>query len=91
MKKNIHNYERVARVIGGAALSSLAFRSPGKKWLLAFLVPVVEGILGKCALCSLLGISTRSEDKKVEDQANDYFPVQSQSERAAGHPIVGVS
>jgi 5-bromo-4-chloroindolyl phosphate hydrolysis protein len=27
--------------------------------------------------------------KKVVDQANDYFPVQSDSERAAGHPLVG--
>lgn len=28
---------------------------------------------------------------KTERQADRYFPVQSSSERAAGHPIVGVS
>lgn len=28
---------------------------------------------------------------KTEDQANEYFPVQSASEIAAGHPIVGVA
>lgn len=27
----------------------------------------------------------------VEKQANEYFPVQSPSEVAAGHPLVGVS
>lgn len=30
-------------------------------------------------------------DKSVEEQANDYFPVQSPSERAAGHPLVGTA
>jgi hypothetical protein len=36
----------------------------------------------------VLGRRTR---KNVDEQANDYFPVQSTSERAAGHPLVGVS
>lgn len=29
--------------------------------------------------------------KDVEEQANDYYPVQSPSERAAGHPLVGTA
>ncbi len=29
--------------------------------------------------------------KSVEEQANDYFPLQSPSERAAGHPQVGTT
>ncbi len=29
--------------------------------------------------------------KDVEEQANEYFPVQSPSERAAGHPLVGTT
>jgi hypothetical protein len=86
MKKNIHRYERVARVAGGALLSSLAFIGPKKPWFLSFLIPVATGLVGTCPLYSALNISTR---KKEEDLANDYFPVQSSSERAAGHPLVG--
>ena len=98
MKKNIHDYERIGRVAGGLLLSSLAFRKPRRLGFLSFMVPVVTGLVGTCPLYSALGISTRpKEDKPLlssdskEEQANDYFPVQSSSERAAGHPLVGVS
>ena len=91
MKKNIHRYERVARVAGGAFLSSLAFWGPKKPWFLTFLVPVATGFVGTCPLYSALNISTCSTQKSAEEQANEYMPVQSFSEEAAGHPIVGVS
>lgn len=90
MQKNINDYERVGRVAGGLFLSSLAFWGPKNKWYLGFLVPAVEGMVGTCLMYSALGINTRSKEGS-EDQANKYFPVQSTSERAAGHPIVGVS
>lgn len=89
MKKNINNVERVLRFSGGALLSSMAFWGPKQKWMLSFLVPTVTGIVGTCPLYSAMGISTLSEKKNVEEQANDYFPVQSDSERVAGHPFVG--
>lgn len=89
MQKNIHPYERIARVAGGALLSSMAFWGPRKPWLLSFLIPVATGLAGKCPVYSALGINTR--DNSVDAQANDYFPVQSDSERAAGHPLVGAS
>ncbi|MCM2349338.1 MAG: DUF2892 domain-containing protein [Bacteriovoracaceae bacterium] len=88
MKKNIHDYERVARFAGGAFLSSLAFWGPKKIGFLGFVIPMATGLSGTCPLYSALGISTRKETK---DQDNEYFPVQSISEEAAGHPIVGVS
>lgn len=88
MKKNIHDFERVARFVGGVFFSSLAFWGPKKKVFLAFLIPVATGLVGTCPVYSALGISTRRIGK---DQDNEYFPVQSNSERAAGHPIVGVS
>lgn len=88
MNKNIGNFERAARVIGGGVLASMAFWGPKKPWYLAFAIPAIEGAIGTCALYSALGVNTRSIEEK---QANDYFPVQSPSERAAGHPIVGVS
>lgn len=88
MKKNIHDYERVGRLAGGLILSSLAFWGPRNKLFLGFLIPAFTGVTGTCPVYSAAGISTR---KDVESQANDFFPVQSVSERAAGHPIVGVS
>jgi Protein of unknown function (DUF2892) len=89
MIKNIHDYERVGRVVGGLFLSSLAFWGPRKTWYLAFLVPIVTGLTGTCPFYSAMGVSTRKDE--IDSQANDYFPVQSSSEAAAGHPLVGVS
>lgn len=48
------------------------------------------------AVFSLMGfglyrVLTKDHQKKNTKRNNDYFPVQSDSERAAGHPIVGVS
>ncbi len=88
MKKNIHPFERLLRVAGGTFLASMAFWGPKKPWMLSFLGPVASGAVGTCPLYSALDISTR---KDAEAQANDYFPVQSDSERAAGHPLVGAS
>lgn len=87
MTKNIHPYERVGRVLGGAFLSSLAFWGPKNKAFLGFLIPVATGLVGTCPAYSALDISTLPEGDKRD---NDYYPVQSDSERAAGHPIVGV-
>lgn len=49
---------------------------------------VAEGIAGRFFLSSVFRRGNRT---KAEKQANDYFPVQSPSEVAAGHPLVGVS
>lgn len=91
MKKNVHDYERVGRVTVGLFLTSLAFWGPRKKCFLGFLIPVWTGITGNCPVYSILGVSTRKDQRGPYEQANDYFPVQSDSEKAAGHPIVGVS
>lgn len=92
MQKNIHRYERVLRTVGGLALSSLAFWGPRKPLFLSFLIPVVTGIVGKCPFYSALGINTRKqEDKQGKISDNEYFKTKSDSEVAAGHPIVGVS
>jgi hypothetical protein len=88
MKKNIHNVERVARIAGGIALTSLSIWGPRKPWYLVFAFPVVTGFVGTCPVYSALGVSTRPKDP--DNTSNDYFPEKSQSELAAGHPIVGV-
>jgi hypothetical protein len=93
MKKNVSDVERVLRFTGGTFLTSLAFWGPKNKWFLTGLVPIFTGLSGWCPLYAALGISTRKEEKepKAIRQANRYMPVQSDSEEAAGHPIVGVS
>lgn len=98
MRKNIHPYERVGRVVGGLLLSSLAFWGPKNKWYLAFLGLAADGAIGTCPLYSALGISTLPEKQNqreipsdVERQAKEYIGAESDSEIAAGHPIVGVT
>ena len=88
MKNNISKPERILRIGSGLFLASLSLWGIKKVWMLSFLIPVATGLIGKCPLYSALGINKK---KSVEDQANDYLPVQSDSEKAAGHPFVGVS
>lgn len=96
MKKNIHSSERILRIAGGLLLASLSLWGPKKKILITFLIPALTGVVGICPVYSALGISTRPKKEKAIDaevaaQANEYFPIQSPSEIAAGHPLVGSS
>lgn len=43
------------------------------------------------AVSVLYELFRQQPEASVERQANNYFPVQSDSERAAGHPLVGAS
>ncbi len=58
MKKNIHPVERVVRVLGGAAIASLAFWGPANLWFLLGFVPMLTGLIGWCPPYAMLGIST---------------------------------
>lgn len=58
MKTNIHPWERVARILVGLALTSLAFVGPANKWFLLGLAPLLTGLSGWCPPYQLLGIST---------------------------------
>jgi len=64
MKKNIHKYERVARIVAGLSLTSLAFVGPANLWFLLGLVLVITGAVGWCPPYAMFGISTcpRSEN-----------------------------
>jgi hypothetical protein len=101
MKKNINKTERIIRGVSGLALTSLAFWGPKNKLFLAGLIPIFTGSTGTCPAYSALDISTRTEDKGFGEGyfhpyksgeisgIEGYEPV-SDSEIAAGHPIVGV-
>lgn len=58
MKQNIHNAERVIRVIVGLVIISLVFVGPQSAWGWLGLIPLATGILGWCPPYALLGIST---------------------------------
>jgi hypothetical protein len=58
IKGNIHKYERVARVVVGGALISMAFIGPANLWFLLGAVPLLTGLTGWCPPYQLLGIDT---------------------------------
>lgn len=58
MTKNIHNIERVVRIVVGAVLVSLAFWGPTNSWFLLGLIPLATGLIGWCPPYAILGINT---------------------------------
>ncbi len=58
MKQNVHNIERVARVILGLALIGLAATGTVGAWGWIGVVPLATGALGNCPLYSIFGFST---------------------------------
>lgn len=60
MKKNIHNIERIVRVVVGLILTSLAFWGPANLWFLLGLVPLATGLIGWCPPYAICGINTCS-------------------------------
>ena len=58
MKKNIGTIDRVARVIIGVGLLSLAFTGPETAWGYIGIVPLLTALAGSCPAYSIFGIST---------------------------------
>jgi hypothetical protein len=58
MKQNVHNVERIIRIIIGLAIVSLVFIGPQSPWGWLGLVPLATGLLGWCPPYALLGINT---------------------------------
>lgn len=57
-KQNIHNVERVIRIIVGLVLMSMAFVGPANLWFLLGIVPLATGLVGWCPPYAMLGINT---------------------------------
>jgi hypothetical protein len=57
--RNVGTTDRAFRVLLGLALLSLLFVGPRTLWGLLGLLPLTTGLLGRCALYTLLGINTR--------------------------------
>jgi hypothetical protein len=58
MKQNVHNIERIIRIIIGLGLISLVFVGPQTPWGWLGVIPLATGIIGWCPPYALLGIST---------------------------------
>ncbi|VAX24319.1 hypothetical protein MNBD_NITROSPINAE02-124 [hydrothermal vent metagenome] len=58
MKQNVHNVERVIRILVGIGLISLVFVGPQTPWGWIGLVPLITGLIGWCLPYAILGIST---------------------------------
>ncbi|MFC1859510.1 DUF2892 domain-containing protein [Thermodesulfobacteriota bacterium] len=58
MKQNIHNVERIIRVVLGLIILSLVFVGPKSLWGLIGILPIMTGLIGWCPPYQLLGIST---------------------------------
>ncbi|MBX3040874.1 MAG: DUF2892 domain-containing protein [Bdellovibrionaceae bacterium] len=58
MKQNIHNAERIIRIIAGLILVTFAFVGPANLWFLLGLIPLATGLFGWCPPYALLGINT---------------------------------
>ncbi|MGE3262951.1 MAG: DUF2892 domain-containing protein [Bacteriovoracia bacterium] len=58
MKQNIHPLERIARIVVGAFLVSLAFWGPSSQWFFLGAIPLVTGLIGWCPPYAALGINT---------------------------------
>ncbi|MFO0634111.1 MAG: DUF2892 domain-containing protein [Nannocystaceae bacterium] len=58
LPNNEHPVERVARVVLGGGLLSLAFVGPHTPWGWLGIIPLATGLLGSCPLYTLFGVST---------------------------------
>jgi Protein of unknown function (DUF2892) len=56
--KNVHQVERVLRVLVGIGVLSLAFIGPQTPWGYLGIVPLLTGIVGTCPAYTLFGFST---------------------------------
>jgi hypothetical protein len=58
MKKNESSIDRIARIVVGLGILSLVFVGPQTLWGLLGLVPLVTGLVGRCPLYTIFGLST---------------------------------
>ena len=61
MPKNVGGFDRILRIVIGAALIAgfFVYRDAAYSWLMLIgIVPLLTGLLGTCGLYSLLGLST---------------------------------
>jgi hypothetical protein len=58
LPRNLSIADRTIRVLAGLAVLSLVFVGPETAWGYLGLVPLVTGLVGRCPLYTVLGVST---------------------------------
>ena len=58
LPRNVHDIERIVRVLVGLGVLSLAFVGPETPWAYLGIVPIVTGLAGTCPLYTIFGFST---------------------------------
>jgi hypothetical protein len=58
LPRNVHDIERVVRVLVGLGLLSLAFVGPATPWGYIGIVPIATGLAGSCPVYTIFGFST---------------------------------
>ena len=58
MKTNVGTADRIARIVLGLILLSLAFVGPATPWGYIGIVPLVTALIGWCPAYTLFGIKT---------------------------------
>jgi hypothetical protein len=58
LPRNVHDVERVVRVLAGIGILSLAFVGPETPWGWIGLVPIATGLAGTCPVYTVFGFST---------------------------------
>jgi hypothetical protein len=64
--QNIHTVERIARIVLGVGLISMAFIGPQSKWFFLGIIPLLTGIVGYCPPDQLLGINTKGKSSSCD-------------------------
>lgn len=59
LTRNVGTADRIARVVLGLALLSLAVVGPRTPWGFLGAIPLVTGLVGICPLYAMLGVDTR--------------------------------
>jgi hypothetical protein len=57
-KTNVGSADRIARIVLGLVLISLAFIGPQTPWGWIGVIPLVTGLFRTCPLYSLIGVNT---------------------------------
>ena len=65
MKQNVHNIERIVRIIVGLAIISLVFIGPKSAWGWLGLIPLATGAIGWCPPYALFGFSTYKKPEYI--------------------------
>ncbi|MFN8790403.1 MAG: DUF2892 domain-containing protein [Bdellovibrionales bacterium] len=64
MKQNVHQIERLVRVLLGVGLLAFALIDPSNYWFFLGILPLLTGLVGWCPPYALLGFNTCDLGKK---------------------------